>query len=152
VDWFRQVNTLILCIGLISQKTRAGTKKSVLSIINGGGKWVELKIEADPIYQTILIAAEKAFWVKPPNPRRKCRWRSQSAGRQVPLQPLWRHDQLFPAHSVVELAVRCGARPTSSAQRRHMLQILPALLGAPFVAGLVLGGDQRVGATAPLGR
>jgi predicted phage-related endonuclease len=40
----------------------AGTKKSVLSIINGGGKWAELSIEADPIYQTILIAAEKAFW------------------------------------------------------------------------------------------
>src|SRR5450631_752310 len=40
----------------------AGTKKSVLSIINGGGKWIELSIDADPIYQTILIAAEKAFW------------------------------------------------------------------------------------------
>src|SRR5260370_6852659 len=39
-----------------------GTKKSVLSIINGGGKWIELSIEAAPIYQTILIAAEKAFW------------------------------------------------------------------------------------------
>jgi predicted phage-related endonuclease len=41
----------------------AGTKKSVLSIINGGGKWIELSIEADPIYQTILIAAERAFWL-----------------------------------------------------------------------------------------
>jgi predicted phage-related endonuclease len=40
----------------------AGTRKSVLSIINGGGKWIELSIDADPIYQTILIAAEKAFW------------------------------------------------------------------------------------------
>src|SRR5436190_18390961 len=40
----------------------AGARRSVLSIINGGGKWVELSIEADPIYQTILIAAEKAFW------------------------------------------------------------------------------------------
>jgi len=40
----------------------AETKTSVLSIINGGGKWVELTIEADPIYQTVLIAAEKAFW------------------------------------------------------------------------------------------
>jgi predicted phage-related endonuclease len=40
----------------------AGTRKSLLSIINGGGKWIELSIEADPIYQTILIAAEKAFW------------------------------------------------------------------------------------------
>ena len=33
----------------------AGTKKSVC-------KWIELSIDADPIYQTILIAAEKAFW------------------------------------------------------------------------------------------
>src|SRR3982074_1984684 len=40
----------------------AGTRKSVLSIINGGGKWIELSIGADPSYQTILIAAEKAFW------------------------------------------------------------------------------------------
>ena len=40
----------------------AGTRKSVLSIITGGGNWIELSIEADPIYQTILIAAEKAFW------------------------------------------------------------------------------------------
>ena len=32
-----------------------------------------------------------------------------------------------------------------------MLQILLALLCAPFVAGLVLGGDQRVGAAAPFG-
>ena len=40
----------------------ASTKKSILSIITGGGKWIELSIEADPIYQTILIAAEKAFW------------------------------------------------------------------------------------------
>jgi predicted phage-related endonuclease len=40
----------------------SGTRKSVLSIITGGGKWIELSIEADPIYQTILIAAEKAFW------------------------------------------------------------------------------------------
>jgi DNA modification methylase len=37
----------------------ADAKKSVLSIINGGGKWVEISIDADPIYQTILIAAEK---------------------------------------------------------------------------------------------
>jgi predicted phage-related endonuclease len=40
----------------------AGTQKSVLSIITGGGTWIELSIDADPIYQTILIAAEKAFW------------------------------------------------------------------------------------------
>lgn len=37
-------------------------KTSVLSIINGGGKWVQIAINADPIYQTVLLAAEKAFW------------------------------------------------------------------------------------------
>jgi hypothetical protein len=40
----------------------AGTRKSLLSTINRGGKWVEPSIEADSIYQTILIAAEKAFF------------------------------------------------------------------------------------------
>src|ERR1700692_4600167 len=35
----------------------AGMKKAVLSIINGGGKWIELSIEAGPIYQTIPLAA-----------------------------------------------------------------------------------------------
>src|SRR6195256_3448678 len=40
----------------------AGTKKSVLSIINGGGKWVETTIAADPLYQHLLITAEKKFW------------------------------------------------------------------------------------------
>jgi hypothetical protein len=39
----------------------AGTKKSVVSVVNSGGKWIELTIEADPIYQIMLIAAEKAF-------------------------------------------------------------------------------------------
>ena len=39
-----------------------GAKTSVLSIINGGGKWHEILISADPLYQTVLIAAEKAFW------------------------------------------------------------------------------------------
>ena len=39
-----------------------GAKSSVLSIINGGGKWHEISISADPLYQTVLIAAEKAFW------------------------------------------------------------------------------------------
>jgi predicted phage-related endonuclease len=40
----------------------AGTKRSVLSIIHGGGQWIELSIDADPIYQTNLVAAEKFFW------------------------------------------------------------------------------------------
>lgn len=40
----------------------ADTRASVLSIITGGGKWVELTIEADPLYQHLLLTAEKKFW------------------------------------------------------------------------------------------
>jgi predicted phage-related endonuclease len=38
------------------------TKLSVLSIITGGGKWVEITIPADPLYQHLLITAERSFW------------------------------------------------------------------------------------------
>jgi predicted phage-related endonuclease len=35
---------------------------SALSIITGGGKWVEIEIGADPLYQHLLLTAEKKFW------------------------------------------------------------------------------------------
>src|SRR5262249_11687211 len=53
-----------------------------LSIITGGGKWVEISIAADQLYQHLLLTAEKKFWrcvqfgdrphlfgVEPPRPR-----------------------------------------------------------------------------------
>ena len=56
---------------------------AVLSIITGGGKWIEMTIQADPLYQHLLLTAEKKFWrcvedrrgpfswfdVEPPRPR-----------------------------------------------------------------------------------
>ena len=58
------------------------SRTAVLSIITGGGKWVEMAIHADPLYQHLLITAEKKFWrcvqngdtprlfgVEPPRPR-----------------------------------------------------------------------------------
>ena len=58
------------------------SRDASLSIITGGGKWVEIKIHADPLYQHLLITAEKKFWrcvqsgepprlfgVEPPRPR-----------------------------------------------------------------------------------
>jgi predicted phage-related endonuclease len=39
-----------------------GSRTSVLSIITGGGKWVEITIHADPVYQHLLVTAEKKFW------------------------------------------------------------------------------------------
>jgi predicted phage-related endonuclease len=35
---------------------------AVLSIITGGGKWVEITIPMDPLYLSVLVAAEKKFW------------------------------------------------------------------------------------------
>jgi hypothetical protein len=37
-------------------------KTAALSIITGGGKWVEVTIAADALYQHLLLTAEKKFW------------------------------------------------------------------------------------------
>jgi hypothetical protein len=57
-------------------------RSAVLSIITGGGKWIEMTIPGDALYQHFLITAEKRFWrcvqtreaprpygVEPPRPR-----------------------------------------------------------------------------------
>ena len=57
-------------------------KLAALSIITGGGKWVEISLSADPLYQHLLITAERKFWrcvengepprlfgINPPRPR-----------------------------------------------------------------------------------
>ena len=57
-------------------------RTAVLSIITGGGKWVEIKTNADPLYQHLILTAERKFWrcvesgetpslfgVEPPKPR-----------------------------------------------------------------------------------
>jgi hypothetical protein len=40
----------------------ANATGAVLSIITGGGKWVEIKLSADSLYQHLLLTAEKKFW------------------------------------------------------------------------------------------
>jgi predicted phage-related endonuclease len=37
-------------------------RSSVLSVITGGGKWVEIGIPMDPLYLSVLVSAEKKFW------------------------------------------------------------------------------------------
>jgi predicted phage-related endonuclease len=57
-------------------------KTAVLSIITGGGKWVEITVPADALYQHLLLTAERKFWrcvetgdvpqvfgIEPPKPR-----------------------------------------------------------------------------------
>jgi predicted phage-related endonuclease len=57
-------------------------RTAVLSVITGGGKWVEIRVSADPLYQHLLLTAERKFWrcvqsgepprlfgLEPPRPR-----------------------------------------------------------------------------------
>jgi predicted phage-related endonuclease len=57
-------------------------RSAVLSVITGGGKWVEIKAHADPLYQHLILTAERKFWrcvengepprlfgIEPPKPR-----------------------------------------------------------------------------------
>jgi YqaJ-like viral recombinase domain len=57
-------------------------RSSVLSIITGGGKWIEMTVPADALYQHFLVTAERRFWrcvqtgdtprpygIEPPRPR-----------------------------------------------------------------------------------
>src|SRR5208283_5533458 len=37
-------------------------RTAVLSIITGGGKWVEIKTHANPLYQHLIVTAERKFW------------------------------------------------------------------------------------------
>src|SRR5688500_11693730 len=39
-----------------------GTRRAYLSILTGGGKWVLVEVEADPVYQTVLLQVERIFW------------------------------------------------------------------------------------------
>ena len=40
----------------------AAARSAVLSIITGGGKWVEITAHADPLYQHLIVTAERKFW------------------------------------------------------------------------------------------
>jgi hypothetical protein len=57
-------------------------RSAVLSVITGGGKWVEITTHADPLYQHLIVTAEPKFWhcvesgepprlfgLEPPKPR-----------------------------------------------------------------------------------
>ncbi|MGA8696847.1 MAG: YqaJ viral recombinase family protein [Xanthobacteraceae bacterium] len=37
-------------------------RNAVLSVITGGGKWVEIETHADPLYQHLIVTAERKFW------------------------------------------------------------------------------------------
>jgi predicted phage-related endonuclease len=57
-------------------------RTAALSIVTGGARWVEIRTHADPLYQHLIVTAERKFWrcvengeppalfgVEPPRPR-----------------------------------------------------------------------------------
>ena len=92
-------------------------KSAVLSVITGGGKWVEITAHADPLYQHLIVTAERKFWrcvesgepprlfgVEPPKPRIEAirivdmsasnAWAEFAGGLLVgPARPILEHEQ-----------------------------------------------------------
>jgi predicted phage-related endonuclease len=87
-------------------------RAAVLSVITGGGKWVEIATHADPLYQHLIVTAERKFWrcvesgepprlfgVEPPKPRIEAvrivdmsasnSWRNLPVYSAAPAQPFW---------------------------------------------------------------
>jgi hypothetical protein len=61
-------------------------RTAVLSVITGNGKWVEIKTHADPLYQHLIVTAERKFWRcvesgEPPYPVRHRPTEAQDRGR-----------------------------------------------------------------------
>jgi hypothetical protein len=42
------------------------SRAAALSVITGGGKWVEITTHADPLYQHLIVTAERKFWPASP--------------------------------------------------------------------------------------
>ena len=97
-------------------------RTAVLSIITGGGKWVEIAIPMDPLYLSVLVSAEKKFWrcvqsgeIAPPD---QCR----AAAAAHRGRPHRRHElveflggvrRALPRHPRVRFSTMSGPRASS---------------------------------------
>ena len=108
----------------------AAARQAVLSVISGGGKWVEITANADPLYQHLIVTAERKFWrcverpgscrggIEPPKPRiaphrlwSSCSWcRGPGEPNLRPSQPSqgWARRHALPA--AARLTKEAGAR------------------------------------------
>jgi hypothetical protein len=64
---------------------------AVLSIVTGGGKWVERTIPADSLYQHLLPTAEKKFW--------RCVFAARFCIRRPVALLMW-HNAIRPAWNI----------------------------------------------------
>ena len=119
---------------------------SVLSIITGGGKWVEITIPMDPLYLSVLVSAEKKFWrcvqsgeAAPPD---QCR-AAAAAHRGDPHRRHELLELLGGVRGAVPQYPRCLSRPRAGEERAQ----------GPDAGGCQ-GGDRawRAGQALEIGR
>ena len=108
----------------------------MLSIITGGGKWVEITVPMDPLYLSVLVSAEKKFWrcvqsgepphpinAEPPRPRIVIPQRGKEAERADGrvLQHVLRVDVVFRQPSrVIERRVQMRRDHRVEVPRGHL--------------------------------
>jgi hypothetical protein len=101
----RTLTTLIVPVGWDDRCTGPSLHSPQCSImhaiITGGGKWMEVSIAADPLYQHLLLTAEKKFWQsltgtlpgnRPDEPGRTFRYASLSSGLDIVRKVLGQHE------------------------------------------------------------
>jgi hypothetical protein len=124
-------------------------RDAVLSVVTGGGKWVEIATHADPLYQHLIVTAERKFWrcvesgepprlfgVEPPKPRIEAAMDSASVCSTVPLcrghhceihccggeAAWWNRAGIDPTISARALWLRTHPLPSAFDQSRPKLQ------------------------------
>ena len=137
-----------------------GTRRAYLSIITGGGKWLLIQVEADPLYQTLLLQVERIFWrcvqqgeepksfgVEPPQPKlqgvrvmdmsRSNAWADQA---EVFLATLQAHGQHERARAELKELVPPDAREAHG----HGLRAKRSRAGAISFEVLANGGEHAL--------
>jgi len=124
------------------------SRTAILSIITGGGKWVEMAIPADALYQHLLLTAEKKFWrcvetgetphlfgIEPPKPRIEAIRTVDMSGSNAWAEFANLYRLTSPPRSIAT-----GRRASS----RHLCQRMPGRPQATGGAGqaIQIGRDQ----------
>ena len=93
------------------------SRSAVLSIITGGGKWVELTIAADALYQHVLLVAEKKFRQCVATGERPSLFGVRGTPAPPRGGPRRRHERLELRGRSSPLSIAGHARPSSSTRR-----------------------------------
>jgi predicted phage-related endonuclease len=98
-----------------------GSRTSVLSVITGGGKWVEITIHADVLYQHLLLTAEKRFWRCVQSGETPCMFGVETPRPRIEAV---RSADMSTSNSWAELAaIYCRTRPAAIEHERAKVEL-----------------------------